>query len=87
MSSSDEGVPSAAFSDAKESLSPTAMHSGGGGDFQLASSDFGQHEQPISSYHEGGYDLPTPHTRLNGGTEHVMSPDSGVGATDYGKTP
>ncbi len=87
LSSSDEGVPSAAFSDAKESLSPTGPSSGGGGDFQLASADFAQQEQSVSSYHEGGYDLPSMHTPLNGGMEHVTSPDSGVSTTEYGKTP
>ncbi len=64
-SSSEEDVPGA-FSDAKETLSPSTDYHPSQTDFQEPSDDV------VSSYHEGGYDLPGTHVGppYNGGVDH-----------------
>ncbi|XP_038061323.1 constitutive coactivator of PPAR-gamma-like protein 1 homolog [Patiria miniata] len=74
-SSSEEDVPGA-FSDAKETLSPMT-------DFNPAPTDFqGASEDVVSSYHEGGYDLPGTHHAgppYNGGVDTVHAEGGDVG--------
>ena len=64
-SSSEEDI-AGEFSDAKETLSPSTDYTPRPTDFQVHSDDV------VSSYHEGGYELPVTHTGppYNGGVDH-----------------